>query len=232
MIPKIIHYCWFGHGKKTEKMKKCISSWKHFCPDYQIIEWNEENFDVTMTSYTKYMYENRKYAFLSDFARLFIIYNQGGVYLDTDVELVKPIDELLRLEAFAGFENNEYINTGLGFGAEQKHPAIQAMMKEYDYFPLYFDAVAGPKGCPVLNTEALVQLGLKKDGQLQVIGGITVYPAQYFNPYDSITGELNKTDDTYSIHWYTGSWLPKKKQLRSKIAKPIHRLMRVLHFKN
>ena len=119
MIPKKIHYCWFGRGELSAKAKKCIKSWKKYCPDYEIIEWNEDNFDVNQNEYTKKVYAEKKYAFLSDFARLKIIYEQGGIYLDVDVEVVKSFDDLLSSKAYFGFESNEYANTGAGFGAEK-----------------------------------------------------------------------------------------------------------------
>ena len=116
MIPKTIHYCWFGRGELSTKAKKCIQSWKKYCPDYEIIEWNEDNFDVNQNEYTKKVYAEKKFAFLSDYARLKIVYEQGGIYLDLDVEIIKPFCDLLDNKAFFGFENNEYVASGLGFG--------------------------------------------------------------------------------------------------------------------
>jgi len=134
MIPKKIHYCWFGRNPKPKLAEKCIASWKKYCPDYEIIEWNEDNFDINMNVYTRYCYENKKWAYLSDFARLYVVAENGGVYFDTDVELLKNPDELLKLEAFYGFETEKCINTGLGFGAEKNHPTVMAMVEEYEKF--------------------------------------------------------------------------------------------------
>ena len=117
MIPKIIHYCWFGKKEKSSLAKKCIESWRKYCPDYEIIEWNEENFDLAQYPYIQWCYKNEKWAFLSDFARLLIIGQHGGIYFDTDVELLRNPDELLQYKAFYGFENKQYINTGEGFGS-------------------------------------------------------------------------------------------------------------------
>ena len=114
MIPKKIHYCWFGKNELPTKAKKCIASWKKYCPDYEIVEWNEDNYDVHQNAYTTYTYDNKKFAFLSDYARLQIILREGGIYFDVDVEVVRSLDELLRYPAFFGFETEEYVNTGVG----------------------------------------------------------------------------------------------------------------------
>lgn len=229
MIPKVIHYCWFGRGEKPKLAQKCIASWKKFCPDYEIIEWNEENFDVNMNGYTQMCYEQKKFAFLSDYARLVIVAREGGIYFDTDVEVIKSFDSLLSDSAFFGFENNEYVASGLGFGSEAEHPVIQAMLDSYK--PM-LDGKHGVKGCPRLNTEALENLGLQRNGKKQRIAGATIYPSEWFNPYDDPTGRLNKTDNTYSIHWYAKSWLSKRTVLRSKLTKPIHRIFGVNFFRS
>lgn len=219
MIQKKIHYCWFGRGELNKKSKDCIASWKKFCPDYEIIEWNEDNFDVNMNEYTRFTYENKKYAFLSDYVRLVVVYQYGGIYFDVDVEVVKPFDELLKHEAFCGFETNEYVATGLGFGAVKGNEAIAQMIGEYDNLPKV-ELIT----CPQLNTKALLKFGLEQNGQLQVLDSITVYPIEVFNPYDDPTGRLNKTKNTYSIHWYAKSWMSNSTILRSKITKPFHRI--------
>lgn len=225
MIPKKIHYCWFGGGEKPKLAQKCIASWKKYCPDYEIIEWNENNFDVNSNPYTKMCYEQKRFAFLSDYLRLVIIYEQGGLYFDTDVELVKSFDDLLGNSAFFGFETPEYVNTGEGFGAEAGHPVVAQMLKEYE--PLH-DGLHGIIGCPRLNTEALLHFGLVRDGSMQKLENAVVYPADFFNPYDDPTGILTRTPNTYSIHWYGKSWMSPKSVLRSKLTKPLHRLQRLL----
>lgn len=118
MIPRKIHYCWFGRGEKPRLAQKCIASWKKYCPDYEIIEWNEDNFDVNRNAYTQMCYKEKKYAFLTDYLRLLIVEEHGGIYFDTDVEAVRSFDELLDNPAFFGFENDRFVNTGEGFGAE------------------------------------------------------------------------------------------------------------------
>lgn len=228
MIPKIIHYCWFGGNEKPEKAKKCIESWKKYCPDYEIIEWNESNFDVNQNGYTRMCIQEKKYAFLSDYARLVIVEEHGGIYFDTDVEVLKAFDPLLEYEAFYGFENNEYVATGLGFGAIPHHISVQYMKNQYDNL---LDGTKGTITCPALNTEALVPLGLIKNGQMQNVAGAEIYPVDFFNPYDDTTGRLRKTKNTYSVHWYSKSWLDKKSIIRSKITQPFHRIFGVDCFK-
>lgn len=228
MIPKKIHYCWLGRGKKTKLVEKCITSWRVHMPDYEIIEWNENNFDVNMNEFTKMCYEKKSFAFLSDYMRLLIVYRQGGIYFDTDVEAVRSFDGLLNTGAFFGFETDEYVNTGEGFGAEANHIIVQQMIDEYDQL---LDGEHGIIGCPQLNTKALQKNGLIQNGKKQFLGNAVVYPSEYFNPYDDNTGKLKKTINTYSIHWYGKSWMDKKMILRSRISKPIHRMQSFLRGK-
>ena len=194
MIPKIIHYCWFGRNPKPKLAEKCIASWKKYCPDYEIIEWNENNFDLDMNGYTRWCYDNKKYAFLSDYARLVIVAEYGGVYFDTDVEVVRSIDPLLEHEAFFGFENDSFVASGLGFGSVAGSEAVKRMLSEYDSL---LDGKHGTKGCPILNTQALEPMGLIKNGKYQKLGETVIYPAEFFNPYDDPTGRLNKTKNTF-----------------------------------
>ena len=223
MIPKKIHYCWFGRGELTNKAKKYIDSWKKYCPDYEIIEWNEDNFDINQNEYTKMCYSEKKFAFLSDYARLMVVYQNGGIYFDVDVEVIRNFDDLLDNKAFFGFETNEYVASGLGFGAEKENPVIKTMIDEYEQL---LDGKHGTIGCPVLNTQALKKRGLVLNGKMQHLDYATVYPIYYFNPYDDPTGRLNITDDTYSIHWFQKSWMSTKSKIRSKLMKPLHRLLR------
>ena len=224
MIPKKIHYCWFGGNAKSKLAKKCIDSWKKYCPDYEIIEWNESNFDVTQNNYLKFCYENKKWAFLSDMARLMIVYSEGGIYFDTDVEMIKNIDFMLGYKAFFGFENRKYINTGLGFGAEVHYPVIKDMLKPYEELQmskdLSYPLVTGPQ----LNTAALKKWGLQLTGEKQYLKDMIILPADYMNPYDDPTGMLKKTENTLTIHWYSKSWLDRKSIVKSKITRPFHRI--------
>ena len=229
MIPKKIHYCWFGRKPKPKLAEKCISSWKKRCSDYEIIEWNEDNFDIENYPYAAYCLENHKYAFLSDFVRLIVVSEQGGIYFDTDVEVIKNMDDLLKYEAFYGFENEEYVASGLGFGAEKGQITVLKMLEEYNGLQKE-DGSFELKGCPRLNTLALVKLGLQQNGKEQEVAGAHIFPSDYFNPFEDATGLLKSTENTYSIHWYAKSWMSKRKILRSKLTRPLHRLLGVDFF--
>ena len=228
MIPKKIHYCWFGRNPKPKLAEKCIASWKKYCPGYEIIEWNEDNFDINMNGYTKMCYEQKKYAFLSDYVRLLVVAEHGGIYFDTDVELMKPIDALLKNDAFFGFETPEYVASGLGFGSVPHGRAIEAMVAEYDFL---LDGTQGTRGCPRLNTSALVKLGLAQDGSYQTVADAVILPVDYLNPYESATGRINRTANTVSVHWYSAAWMSRKQKLRSTIMRPLHRIFGVDAFK-
>ena len=228
MIPKKIHYCWFGRNPKPKLAEKCIASWKKYCPDYEIIEWNEDNFDVNMNGYTRMCYEQKKYAFLSDYVRLLVVEMYGGVYFDTDVEVIRPMEELLENSAFYCFETNEYVASGLGFGSVAGGESIRAMLAEYDFL---LEGTEGTRGCPRLNTAALVKLGLKQDGSMQNISDAVILPSDYMNPFDTATGIIRKTENTVSIHWYSAAWLSPWRRLRTRIMRPLHRIFGVDSFK-
>ena len=226
MIPKIIHYCWFGRGEKPELAKKCIASWKKFCPDFEIREWNEGNCDYLTMPFMAEAYAAKKYAFVSDVMRLVVLEQYGGVYFDTDVEVVRDISPLLNDEGFIGFENNRFVNSGQVMAAVPHQPIVQAMIDEYK--KLHYmqpDSSVMPVGCPRLNSDVLERFGLIHNGQEQIVAGIHVYPDDYFNPMDSTTGKLTKTENTYSIHWYSMSWLPKRTQMKAKLGRIVRRIM-------
>lgn len=228
MIPQKIHYCWFGRNPKPKLAEKCIASWRKFCPDYEIIEWNEDNFDVNMNGYTRMCIEQKKYAFLSDYVRLLVVAEHGGVYFDTDVELIKSIDTLLENDAFYCFETPEYVASGLGFGSVAGGETIQAMLAEYDYL---LDGCNGVVGCPKLNTSALVKLGLRQDGATQQVADAMVLSSDYMNPFNPATGVTRKTKSTISIHWYSAACLSPWRRLRTRIMRPLHRIFGVDAFK-
>ena len=211
MIPKKIHYCWFGHSELPDLAKQCILSWQKYCPDYEIIEWNEKNYDVYKNEYIKEAYQNEKWAFVSDFARLDIIYSQGGFYLDTDVELIKSLDSLRNEKCVLGIETSNYINTGLGFGAEQFNDVIKIMLQEYDKVHFYISrGIYNDLPCPIRNTMPFIKYGFNKNSsEVQIILNAKIYPTEFFCPLDYQTGELKITDNTISIHHFDGTWIPK-----------------------
>lgn len=219
-IPKKIHYCWFGGNSLPEDAKKFINSWKKYCPDYEIIEWNESNFNININNYVKEAYHAKKWAFVSDYARLFIIYNYGGIYLDTDVELIKSIDIFLKYSAFFALESSEYINTGLGFGAIKKNKYIKKMLDEYNNIHFRIDNEKYDlTSCPVRNTKSVQNIFDKMvdKSKFEVIDDIAFFPKDYFCPIDFDTGNLNLTDNTYAIHHFSCSWFSELEKRKVKI---------------
>ena len=184
-IPKIIHYFWFGHGKMNKKYKKYIEGWKKLCPDYEIKKWDESNIDITMNRYMKEAYEAGKWSFVSDYARLYILYKYGGIQLDTDVEMLKSYSDFLGYDGFIGFEDNDKVNDGQCFGVIPGHPLVKEMLEEYENLSFTnpdgsFNKVLSPEN----RTRCLVKHGLKLDGTRQNICGIEVFPRDYFCPMD------------------------------------------------
>lgn len=207
IIPKIIHYCWFGNNPIPEKNKIWMKSWKEQCPDYEIVEWNESNYDVYKNKYMAQAYESRKWGFVPDYARLDILYNNGGIYLDTDVELLKNLDDLLYQDAFAGFETSKHVALGLGFGSVEKNPIIKKMRDLYENLSfINDDGSMNLTPSPIYQTEILKSLGLKTDGEYQNISGMSIYPSKMFNGINIRTGEISTTEYTKSIHHYDASW--------------------------
>lgn len=206
-IPKIIHYCWFGGKPKPELAEKCIRSWKKYCPDYEILEWNENNFDVTTApKYVQQAYESRRWAFVSDFVRLKALLEMGGVYMDTDVEVIKPLDSFLKHKAFAGFEGIGRVQTGL-LACEKDFPLFRDFIAYYDTA-----SFLQSDGTPDIttNVEILTRLclarGMEADDIYQEIDGLAIYPRAVFCPVDFDTKKLKKTRKTVIIHWFSGSW--------------------------
>lgn len=227
MIPKVIHYCWFGKNPKPDLVLKCIESWKKYCPDYEIIEWNEDNFDLCINNYVKEAYECKKWAFVSDYVRLWILYNYGGIYFDTDVEIIKSIDELLDCNVFLCSEDNYRVSTGLGLGSEKGNSIIKKMLDDYDNIHFVNDGIMDTTTCRIRNTKSISNdiTNLINKDSFSEENGIRFYPPKYFCPYDFNTGKLNITDDTYAIHWYSATWLPKHIILRKKIGRIVRRLL-------
>ena len=216
MIPKIIHYCWIGGNPLPESAKKCIKSWEKYCPDYEIIEWNESNYDFTSVPYMKEALEAKKWGFVPDYARLDIVYTHGGIYLDTDVEIVRSFDPLLALPGFAGFQDPEQVNFGHGFGAEAGNPVIKKLMDSYlDKRFFKEDGTPDLTPSPRLNTDTLAaKCGLIPDGTFQQLDGMTVYPTEYFCPKSFADGVTRKTKNTYSIHHFDASWFSDESKRR------------------
>lgn len=237
MIPKIIHYCWFGRNPMPELALKCMASWKKFCPDYQVMEWNEDTFDLSSAPlYVRQAYEAKKWAFVTDFVRLQVVYEHGGIYLDTDVELCKPLESLLKNRAYFGFENPNNVATGLGFGAEKGHPLLKEMIDDYAHIPFILpDGSFDLTPCPKRNTDVLLRHGLVQNGQLQILADqVCILPAEYLCPIAFNTGKMRKTRKTVSIHWFSASWHTeaerKKLEAEQKKMRQTHRRYFLTHW--
>ena len=235
MIPKIIHYCWFGRNPLPPLAEKCIASWREFLPDYEIKEWNEDNFDVNINPYTAEAYKAKKYAFVSDYARFWILYQYGGLYFDTDVEIIKSIDDIVERGPFMGCERyadnsgskgattlgvapglglgaNPGLglgaNPGLGLGANPGLGLYKKFLERYDTLDFKQEREKN-KTIVHYTTELLVSEGLSNTSDIQYVGGIYVYPKEYFCPINQTTHRINITDNTRSIHHYAATWTDK-----------------------
>ncbi len=217
LIPKTIHYCWFSKKTMPDYLKRCIESWYKFCPDYEIKRWDEDNYDVNKNLYMQQAYEAKKWGFVPDIARLDILYNYGGIYLDTDVELLRSLDELLYQSAFVGVEKWGNINIGGCCGAVSKHPIIKQILdfRINERFILE-DGSLNQTTCGYYETIPLIKLGMKPNNTIQKIHDMTIYSSDFFHPYDYMSEEITITDNTFSIHQFNGDWLEKESMLERK----------------
>lgn len=220
-----------------ESAQKCIESWKQYCPDYQIREWNESNFNLNICAYVKEAYQEKKWAFVSDYARFWIIYNFGGFYLDTDVEIVKPIDKIIAKGAFMGcepallgtngvsdLEGMAYlVNPGLGFAAPFHHPFIKEVLDSFENRSFYkSNGELDLTTIVETTTVALKRSGFKGLDLIQKIDSLTIYPSEYFCPKNYFTGELKLTENSYSIHHYTATWKSKSANRQFKVLQKLN----------
>ena len=245
MIPKIIHYCWFGRGPLPELAQKCIASWKKYLPDYEIKEWNEDNFDVNIIPYTAEAYQAKKYAFVSDYARFWILYRYGGIYFDTDVEVIRPMDDIIERGNFMGFETDPKpqlkadsieasVNPGLSMGVA---PGLGIIKKMLDYYEgRHFEFIPGGIGQLTIvhiATEVLRKAGLKQQQGIQQVDDMWIYPAEYFCPINLKTGRIHVRPNTRTIHHYAGTWQDKHFSFKEWIKKvlPESLLLKVMAVK-
>lgn len=219
-ISKIIHYCWFGRGEKPEIVKKCISSWKKNLKDYEIKEWNEDSFDINSNNFVREAYDNNKYAFVSDYVRVYALYNYGGIYLDTDVEVIQSFDKYLDNESFWGFEVGNYVATST-IGAVKGNKFIKRFLDFYDGKTFLnedgsFNVITNVK----IVSKIFQDLGVKLDGKYQEIDKMgVIYPLEIFSPYDYRYYEDLRNEDTVCIHHYYKSWLPLNQKVRQYLKK-------------
>lgn len=229
MIPKTIHYCWFGGNRLSKLALKCIESWKKFFPDFEIKEWNESNYDIRKIPYIAEAYAAKKFAFVSDYARFDVLYRHGGVYFDTDVEVIKSFDDILTNGSFMGCEidgGSEEINVAPGLGIAAV-PDLELYKDVLCYYSsqhfLNADGSFNTETVVKKTTKTLIKHGLKNIKGIQDVAGVTIYPREYFNPLQDSTGRLDVTENTRSIHWYAKSWIDPKSRLRSQLTRPFHR---------
>ena len=212
MIPKIIHYCWFGDAPYSELIQKCICSWKEKLPDYEIKIWNAENFDVDLYRYTREAFQAKKYAFVSDYVRLYALYHEGGIYLDSDVEVLRSFDDLLGEKAFTGFDSSHAITTWV-FGSEKGNPLFREFLEYYDDKSFFLaDGTYDFTPNPVPITMICKRHGLLLNGKEQKLDHISIYPYDFFAPYDRAREIFNITERTYCIHYHNWSWIPEEKK--------------------
>lgn len=232
-IPKIIHYCWFGGKEKPENVKKCIASWKAVLYDYEFIEWNEENFDIDELLYTKQAYEAKKYAFVSDVARIKALYEYGGFYMDTDVEVFKTFDSIREKRCVLGIEEKNFVATSF-IGAEKRHPLVKEFIDLYDELTFY-DAEG--KIIPGTNvaklTSMLLDKGFVQQNQYQELDdGICIYPKDFFSPYDYINCYYGITENTYCVHHFFVSWMPWHARVKKIVKKYLVKIIGVQNMNN
>lgn len=222
MIPHIIHYCWFGRNPKPPIVIKCIESWKRYMPEYEIREWNEENYDINKCIFAKEAYESGKWAFVSDYVRFDVINSYGGIYMDTDVELLRSIPEnVLNNIAFTGFESAGKVNPGLIYAAPSGFEFTQKILDRYNQLRFIVDNEIKLVTVNEVVTELLTPFGLRLNNQMQTIEGLTIYPSSVFCGYDMDVHEIDIKKDTISVHHYAGTWVPKssKKKLTMYLKK-------------
>ena len=212
MIPKKIHYVWVGGKEKPLDIKRCMDTWKNHLQDYEIIEWNEQNFDIESHPFAKAAYKAKKWAYVSDYIRAYVIYNEGGIYLDTDVLILDNFDDFLSHRAFVGYENSNYPFTAV-FGAEKGHPFVKDMLDYYDDRMFEFDKNDQMK---TVNTKSVSDILIEKyncklgNKRQSLREGIEVYKENIF---------CNPSYESVSVHVFTGTWMEGKKPLMRKINK-------------
>jgi hypothetical protein len=234
-IPRIIHYCWFGGKELSPLAQRCIASWKKYCPDYEIKRWDESNVDLDSCAYVKEAYQAKKWAFVSDFVRFYVLYEFGGVYFDVDVELIKPLEPIIfkgpfmSIESypgcFSGGNDDILLNPGQGIAAEKNNPFYKEIIDYYKTINFITDG--GTQNTKTVGqhvTELFLSKGLRKENKYQVVNGINIWPKEYFNPVNPNSGRIEISEETVSIHHYAGTWVDKKTRIRDKCFQFVYRV--------
>ncbi|MBQ8575671.1 MAG: glycosyl transferase [Clostridia bacterium] len=224
-MKKTIHYCWFGRGEKPKLVKKCIESWKKNLPDYRLVEWNEDNFDISKNQFVAEAYSDRNFAFVSDYVRAFVLYNYGGIYLDTDVEVLGSFDRFLDDKVFLGFEEGNFVGTCV-MGVEKGHELMKSYLNHYESMT-YFneDGTKYTDTNVVLLTKLLDERGLVRNNEFQTVGDISIYPRTFFSPYDYINGISYISDDSVAIHHFAQLWLPRNVRLKTDAKRALIKII-------
>lgn len=224
MIPKVIHYIWLG-GKTLPKIaEKCIKSWKKFCPGYEIKRWDETNLDLNKYEFVKDAYQAKKYAFASDVLRTEVLYQEGGIYFDIDVELVKPIDDVLDVDCVMGFESSKALAPGLLMASVKGNKDFSNILNIYQDTKFDINNMKNFTVCEIF-TKYYEQKGLKREDETQTIGNTKFYASEYFSPKSLTDGKIRKTKNTRAIHHYYASWLKKSAKFKHKITQFVKRLL-------
>ena len=228
IIPKKIHYMWLGGKEIPDHLKRCMESWEKYCPDYEIIRWDETNYDVHKNKFVAQAYDNGCYGFVPDYARIELLYEYGGIYLDTDVELQRNLDELLYQEAFCSVEKWQVLNFGGCSGAIKGHRALEPFLERWKQRSLIrADGSIDNISSGLIDTNVALENGYRINGKNQNIMGMNIYTYDYFHPYDYMSGMLEKTEDTFSIHHFNGGWLnDKSRQDNEKAIKMYQDLLK------
>ncbi len=226
MINKTIYYCWFGKKDLPKSVKFCIKSWKEKCPDFKIIQINENNFKISeKCKFVQEAYMKEKWAFVSDYARVETIFLYGGIYLDTDVELICSLDKLIRdCRGYFGFEKKDIINSGLGFACEKGEPILKEIMMYYEKLK-YDESNLTNNASPAIITKILAENGIRLDNSYQIINGIKILPMDYLCPENMYTGKKKYTQNTVSVHHYSASWMSNKDRKKMKIIIMIKKIL-------
>lgn len=224
-MKKTIHYCWFGRGEKPKLVKKCIESWKKNLPDYRLVEWNEDNFDISKNQFVAEAYSDRNFAFVSDYVRAFVLYNYGGIYMDTDVEVLGSFDRFLDDKVFLGFEEGNFVGTCV-MGVEKGHELMKSYLNHYESMT-YFneDGTKYTDTNVVLLTKLLDERGLVRNNEFQTVGDISIYPRTFFSPYDYINGINYISDESVAIHHFAQLWLPRNVRLKTDAKRALIKII-------